>query len=71
MSGLRRRAAWHGGVALIDHDTFEVIAPWELDQGAQLTTTECVVPQRLTVFKPIGRQSVTPTGLATVLFREG
>ena len=32
MSGLRRRAAWHGGVALIDHDTFEVIAPWELDR---------------------------------------
>ena len=24
-----------GGVALIDHDTFEVIGPWELDRGAQ------------------------------------
>jgi selenium-binding protein 1 len=25
-----------GGVALIDHDTFEVIGPWELDRGPQL-----------------------------------
>ena len=25
-----------GGVALIDHDTFEVIGQWELDRGAQL-----------------------------------
>ena len=24
-----------GGIALIDHDTFEVIGPWELDRGAQ------------------------------------
>ena len=24
-----------GGVALIDHDTFEVIGPWELDRGSQ------------------------------------
>jgi methanethiol oxidase len=24
-----------GGVALIDHDTFEVIGPWEADRGAQ------------------------------------
>jgi selenium-binding protein 1 len=24
-----------GGVALIDHDTFEVIGPWELDRGPQ------------------------------------
>ena len=24
-----------GGVALIDHDTFEVIGQWELDRGAQ------------------------------------
>jgi methanethiol oxidase len=24
-----------GGVALIDHDTFEVIGPWEQDRGAQ------------------------------------
>ena len=25
-----------GGVALIDHDTFQVIGPWELDRGPQL-----------------------------------
>ena len=25
-----------GGVALIDHDTFEVIGPWEVDRGPQL-----------------------------------
>ena len=24
-----------GGVALIDHDTFDVIGPWEVDRGAQ------------------------------------
>ena len=24
-----------GGIALIDHDTFEVIGPWELDRGPQ------------------------------------
>jgi selenium-binding protein 1 len=24
-----------GGIALVDHDTFEVIGPWELDRGAQ------------------------------------
>jgi methanethiol oxidase len=25
-----------GGVALIDHDTFEVLGPWERDRGPQL-----------------------------------
>ena len=30
-----------GGVALIDHDTFEVIGPWEVDRGRSSSLTTC------------------------------
>ena len=32
-----------GGVALIDHDTFEVIGPWELDRGIAILRLRRVV----------------------------
>jgi selenium-binding protein 1 len=30
-----------GGVALVDHDTFDAIGPWELDRGDQFFAYEC------------------------------
>ena len=33
--GRRQRNDGPGGVALLDHDTFEVIGPWEADRGPQ------------------------------------